>query len=550
MPNPVTPFISLGINLEKMSSGDNAAERDQGMSGAINDGVNILLMALTDVLEKLASPPSGGFRPGPAVGGGKSITSRIRKRLSLRRRLSAVDGVKQGFGVKMPVRRKFVPYRERIKIHPEIINFIKEAGIAGLSSVPGARINGQGIVLSSAGKRYLKIKGKFHQVIQDAGIGRYRLCADMDMALFYDDDYQLYVLSKEKKASVASEPVVYEDAHCRKKRNPMPADPGCVKFSQDLAGLLRRSGAGIDARDIKSELLRDTDQAFVYRDSLNAKTYINFEDKYYLVKANSNKKGYGIYAQRKTGFRAIFSKNPKKLINVFYSAEKGKLYQLSKTGYVQESLDLSAAGAKLYVFCTEKINEGILSSGEISALIAYGGTNYDAVNDFLRQGSPPVFISPWVREVVASQAGLLEQALMKIPAYPGMVYRGGIMRKKALRAIHVNDVLISTSFISTSVEKTVAQRFAFSSVARFSPVLFDIYLEKSGYPIMLYTRHLEECEVLIQRNAFFIVKKRGDGVISLRELPPKNALSLLKKHPEAQSFDFYGNKVHFPVRAP
>lgn len=343
-----------------------------------------------------------------------------------------------------------------------------------------------------------------------------------------------------------AEGVGFTQPHCRTKRSDTLSAIPCVKLSHDIAGQLTLPNRGIDQEILKYKLLRDAESNFIFKDIKNGNEYLLFKKRFYLIKRLKNKNFFRIYLQEKNGWRNLFRRKGNAWVDVFYSVKKGTLYPATRAGYLQESLNLSAAGAKLYLFSTEKISSTILRPEEISALTAYGSNNYDAVNDFLRQGSPKQFISPWVRESAFKQATLIEQALDKLPPYPGVVFRGSVIRKGLIRTINQGDVLTSIAFISTSADRAVASQFARSSAKGFSPVIYTIYVKKAGRPVMLYTRQLDECEVLLQRNSFFKVIKRGNRAISLREIPLKKVRMLQKKQPASRVFDFLGNRVNLP----
>ncbi len=51
LPNPVTPFVSLGLDIDKMVNGDDEAERKQAARFVLGDGINVALTALGGLLE-------------------------------------------------------------------------------------------------------------------------------------------------------------------------------------------------------------------------------------------------------------------------------------------------------------------------------------------------------------------------------------------------------------------------------------------------------------------------------------------------------------------
>lgn len=142
-------------------------------------------------------------------------------------------------------------------------------------------------------------------------------------------------------------------------------------------------------------------------------------------------------------------------------------------------------------------------------------------------------------------AGLLENALGKIPAYQGMSYRGALLSgavyrlpggytptqkdKKNLEVINVGDFVSTITYFSTSAERKVASEFAlrqrFGNSFDFDTVVFEID-GVSGRNITELT-HIKQAEILISPGAVFEVSginRANYGVsVSLREINSKRA---------------------------
>lgn len=54
-PNPVTPFLSLALNIEKALDSDSYEERREGLIALANDIINLALLAITDIAAKKMS---------------------------------------------------------------------------------------------------------------------------------------------------------------------------------------------------------------------------------------------------------------------------------------------------------------------------------------------------------------------------------------------------------------------------------------------------------------------------------------------------------------
>ncbi len=83
LPNPITPFVSLGLDIDKMINGDNELERKQGASFVLNDGLNIALMALSEAIAvKLSLKIQAGEWSAGGSQTGRSFTQLIRQEMS------------------------------------------------------------------------------------------------------------------------------------------------------------------------------------------------------------------------------------------------------------------------------------------------------------------------------------------------------------------------------------------------------------------------------------------------------------------------------------
>jgi hypothetical protein len=111
------------------------------------------------------------------------------------------------------------------------------------------------------------------------------------------------------------------------------------------------------------------------------------------------------------------------------------------------------------------------------------------------------------------------------------------MPSENFNRLRVNDVLHSLSFISTSADSQVAQKFALNTAdpVRYKGVFYEIQIKKSGHPIGLYTTRFYEAEVLLNKDNWFLIKQIEDNKVFLEELTKPKAEEFLKNNPTAMT---------------
>ncbi len=540
LPNPVTPLISLGVDIDQMLTGDNAAERRQGAMNVINDGINIAIMALTDVLSnKVSLAKREAFNPGFETGD-TGLTSQVRIAMAAKGNRAwhrGPDNVAKIGGIKQDMFRYLAKNRQHKWIHPQIFNKIRAIKLLGkpLDQIVPYHHNARGIIFAVNGKTYINIGNEYFPIFKKPGINNYYIGGGKQVAVFYDKDYKIYLYQPESKHTSAKKKLAYEAFSCRKKRHPLGIDGNsCSSVFGPLANILRDTHRGIPARKIEPNLSLVPENPFIYQEKNTHKNYIKHNNEYFLIKANPGGVSYSLYSHRSVILPRLWGQKLKKVGDIFYSHKRGGFSRYSKIDLLQESLNLSPATARLYVICTKNMEKSSLTGEEISTIAAYGSNNNDAINEFLEKGMPDRFISSWIRDAMKAQVAELDSALNKIPPYPGVVYRGCSLSKRRIAAIKADDVLAGAGFLSSSVDRQIAGGFARAATKDHAGVLLEMRIKKLGHPIMLYTRHLAEGEVLLERNSFFRVRSIENNKFIVDELARGNVNNYLKKRPSAK----------------
>jgi hypothetical protein len=147
----------------------------------------------------------------------------------------------------------------------------------------------------------------------------------------------------------------------------------------------------------------------------------------------------------------------------------------------------------------EHVAAGLLTSGDQSALADYTGLGHEDLNDALRTDS-----------MDASQHARFEalnQALEKLPAHEGPVFRGTDLPPEVLEQYQPGAIVSECAFLSTSMDLGVAQSTAFAGNVEFR------ILSKTGRDISSFSTFPTEREVLFRTNVpFYVLDRRLDPV--------------------------------------
>lgn len=151
---------------------------------------------------------------------------------------------------------------------------------------------------------------------------------------------------------------------------------------------------------------------------------------------------------------------------------------------------------------------------ERAALVNYYGAGEVRLNDFLHQDSVP----PHQRQDLDREVRTLQQALARIPAYPGRVYRGTVMSEALFNSLQVGQTVYLRSFVRASGDRGVALReFAGRPLeADQMHVVLELDMRRSAHPTGLHTLR-DEAEVMIDDGRVYVVDAVRPGELCLRE---------------------------------
>lgn len=93
--------------------------------------------------------------------------------------------------------------------------------------------------------------------------------------------------------------------------------------------------------------------------------------------------------------------------------------------------------------------------------MGFSRVDYDAINDFLREGMPNEYIAPDLRESIHNSVMLIDEGLKKLPPYREIVYRGATMVTELFEKIKIKDLFHNLIFALSTVDKTIAENLLF-----------------------------------------------------------------------------------------
>ncbi|WP_282294895.1 hypothetical protein [Stenotrophomonas sp. PS02289] len=151
---------------------------------------------------------------------------------------------------------------------------------------------------------------------------------------------------------------------------------------------------------------------------------------------------------------------------------------------------------------------------ERAALVNYYGAGEVRLNDFLHQDPVPSH----QRQDLDREVRTLQQALARIPAYPGRVYRGTVMSEALFNSLHVGQTIYLRSFVRASGDRSVAlQELAGRPLeADQMHVVMELDMRRSAHPTGLHTLR-DEAEVVIDDGRVYVVDAVRPGELCLRE---------------------------------
>lgn len=536
LPNPVTPFISLALDLDLAMYSDTQEERKEALGRMAGDLITLSFMALTEVgIKKL------GYATGRPTG----IHAAAQPEDIETMMLQSMDRAKQFLNTPyagMYLRQSgvleedlfiFAKNEQNIIIHPEIMAVIKKFNIAEqtLDFTTSLVWDENGVIIGHDGQHYLQINNKYYQIEEDILHKRYHFSKDKNVKIFLDDGYEpkTFFLHEDDRS-------IFDDfsLSCRNRRAPTALVPSCPGFSESLSIKLAGMDSGVN-ESMANSIEPHPEIPYLFKSTTSDSIFIKFGDKYFLAKTNAKNDLIVIYKKCEEPSLQCIRGSMVKGPTLFYSKNTNKFYPNNKIGRLQEKSGFSYSLAKLNLFCQGEAFQP-LTRNEIMVLQRYASNDYDAINEFMRAGMPERWMNGYFREHLYESINAIESSLSKIPAYKETVYRGLVLPAEDFRRLKVNDLLHSLSFVSTSADIDVARTFAIKTVEAKEEILYEIKIRTSGHPIALYTSRMREAEVLIDKDSWFFIEKIEGHHFFLNEIKQKRIDQFRLDNPTSMTY--------------
>lgn len=536
LPNPFSTFVSLGLNIEKAFNGDTERERHLALDALTVDIINIVLIALTEVafgkMKQVTSLPSHNSVNNINIESSMKNTI-ISTRTALESNAASLLLRKSPL-----LRRDFFYYTLNsydVIIHPEILEQIIKYKIPDVSKNVIKKLveNADGLLQSPLNEEYIQIDHDYYKI--------FRGNADYQFYLNQEKTFRVFLDIKQNKKTfflwrALGKNSAWAKKLCLSKRAPEGIDVSCIKYDSKLAYEFSEIDPGTD-ESISQMLKPESDLPHLLKNVLDERTYIKINNKYFIIEKTEQKYNYIIFKKSTTPTMQCRKGSFVNCEKIFFNEEDNTFYLDTDIARLQVLSGFSYDIAKLHVFC-RTIPYDLLTYSEKIALMGFSRVDYDAINEFLREGMPADFISPSIRASLYDSVIVIDGVLQKLPSYQSTVFRGITLSSESFNKIKVNDLLHSLSYISSSADMDIAKSFAVVTNDEMIGVIFNIELKMSGHPIMLYALHAYEAEVLIERNSWFVVNKIESGQISVSELSASLVDEYRKDHLSCMTYPF------------
>lgn len=500
LPNPITPFISLGFHLAHALEGDSEQERNQAWNNLASDIVNLVLMVL---MEKLTIAEINGY----------DFINTVKSDIDI-----GNDIPNQVFNDLLPTAEIALSELEsrqtivtadaahNLLISDEVLLHIERAPTLDATLFSDLKPDNEGLYHYTQPGEYVKkiailMDDKFYSLTPTDTHGLYYLENGTEVVLL-DGVYHIRKIASDVRIKYTT---------CHVKRTP---GVGCLHFSEGLNTLLESHlHDGMSEIDIGTIRPHDTFTSLYVNNE--GKLFIAYKDVYFRVKESHS--GFKILAKKRVGvFHSLLSR--KTLAKFHFSFSNGMYYLNTSVENTMETLRCSKAAAELHHFnLKHNTQRDLITREEIYAIKSYGNMGFDPINDYMMDGMPKTNARPLNREQdLINAVKNIRSLLRKLPGYEGTVYRGGMLTHEELASLKPGDVITSKKFLSSSADMLIAKGYAHSRGDEGA--FFTINSRHKGHPIGFYTMRIYEAEVLFEDHTLFVCTSVEGRNIALEEL--------------------------------
>lgn len=493
IPNPVTPLISLGLDINKMVNGDNEADRRRGVLSLYGDSVNVILMILSGVLDGRLNIPFDEVELLPKIGENKkSIAREIRDRMQ-----KNSDGREQ-FPLSAASSQVDNPLG-RITFGPYIEKSIVDLGIRE-STVTLPQLSAAdkfGIMHDVEGGCFILINQKIYKVNSIGKPGYYYLGDGQRLGIYFNPHSSKYL-----------------HVHLPDQRLALPVMPGRGaspsalpdKMFQVISPRLQKVMAdihykGVPAADIEGRLIFDKSNKLFMDKTINKK-YLKVAQAYYPVQETDN--GYIISA-------VMDNQREKMILRVFFSGSKKGSTLITRREWAKEifsSSRNSPSHLKLQSHTALRPDETTL----LKSLLSAESQSYheSPFRELPEASKPERGMGDWGKLIDG-----LPPILVKLKAIPCVVRTAAMLDANEFGAINKESLFVIAKIALVPLEPSWVKPPVPEPGYRL--VTLEIQLEKNGYPINFPADTAADVKIVIAQKTLFSVKDIFPDRLVLRE---------------------------------
>ncbi len=508
MPNPITPFISLGLDMDKMANGDDAVERKEGMGSAVDDGLNIVLMALSGLIERRFS-----------IAFDSEIAQRNEKmpvsKLLQKEMKNFPKPPERNAPPNVYSRHINVNGLSHIKISSSTMfddNITKMLKTLGVSESKGSlshlsEADNYGIMHDNNGSKYLLIDQKLYKMRSSGTDGYYFFDEHNKVGIFFKPKIKKYQVIDLKRWDLDVPPPCKVVRSIRGLPNRY-----CLRFSNRLQKILdKHIASNVFVNDKAPTVIYDKEMT-VFIDKKNNQKYLLYSNKYFPVQEAEN--GYYIY-------KLHGNQKNEKLTRIFYSQGYVRPYLITRMERIGEIFSLSRTRPRLPKM--KLIHP--LTMVERQALEDYHYLNTDRVNDFMVKRSSKQYLDKVSNPALMQQVENIYSALLKIKPERSTVFKIGQMKTEIFAALKKNDIFVTDSFTLAGSDKVLEEKSTLALSPGSALVKYHLQLKNRGYPINISVDGVTDRLLLIRDRSYFKTVDIYGNRIILKEMNSPETLN-------------------------
>ncbi len=501
LPNPVTPFVSLGLDIDKMVNGDDEPERKEAQNLVLDDCVNVALIALGGLLEgrfSIVYNEGAEFRLENIP-----VSEQVKKEMvnirSTGRLTSGEVFTFKGRTLNPPGGK----INHEITFHQTMLTKIAHSNIKemDISLSELSAPNRFGILHDALGSHYIKVGSKIYQVRPTGHSGYYFIGKKNEFGIWFNKRSKQYRMINLKKWRPSAPYTCKVVRSIRTWGNRL-----CLpQFSPQVRRILAKHLEANPLYDNREpNILYDKDGE-LFIDRANNQKFILFSNSFFPVREMGN--GFVIF---KPGmhWRQV------KLARVFFSIEQRQSYIVTRMERIGEMFSQAFSEPKLLKM---RVNQP-LNVYEKQALADYQYKNMQQVNDALHQRMSIRHRSAVIDSDIFRQIENIHSALAKVKPAQCTIFKYGRMKKSDFLKLKPNDLFMNENFVLAGLDKPLGLNISSFWEAEDIPVKFSVQLKNRGYPINFYAADVSDIAILVKDKTFFRTADIKGLRVNLKEI--------------------------------